>query len=50
MAEIMRGKVIDSTAAQKRHVATAHDMPTSRCDSGKTSAEYVKGTGPSPGE
>lgn len=31
-------------------VATAQDMPTSRWLRGKTSAEYVKGTGPSPGE
>ena len=35
----MSGNVRDSTAAQKLLVATAHDMPTSRCESGKTSAE-----------
>lgn len=46
----MRGKVKESAVAQKLLVATAHDMPISLCDNGKTSAEYVKGTGPSPGE
>jgi hypothetical protein len=29
MAPSMRGKVMDSTAAQKRQVATAHAIPTS---------------------
>ena len=46
----MSGNVRDSTAAQKLLVATAQLIPTSRCERGKTSAEYVKGTGPSPGE
>lgn len=44
------GNVKPKTPAQKRHVATAHPIPTSLCESGKTSAEYVNGTGPSPGE
>ena len=29
-AASIRGKVMDRTAAQKRQVATAHDIPTSR--------------------
>jgi hypothetical protein len=34
----------------KAHVvAVANDIPTSRSGSGHASAEYVKGTGPSPG-
>lgn len=66
-AESRRGNVIDRTDAQKRLVATAHDLqyhqenrrkkgdidpyiPISLCVKGNTSAEYVKGTGPSPGE
>lgn len=44
-----KGKLILNTEAQNRHVATAKPMPISRCDKGNTSAEYVKGTGPSPG-
>lgn len=39
-----------SLRTQKLFVATAHDIPTSRWESGNTSAEYVKGTGPIPGE
>jgi hypothetical protein len=50
MAASMRGKVRERTAAQNRQVATAQDIPTSRWERGKTSAEYVNGTGPSPGE
>ena len=34
-----RGKVSETTVAQKLLVATAQDMPTSLCESGKTSAE-----------
>lgn len=49
-ADCMRGKVNESTDAQNKFVATAHDIPISLCVKGKTSAEYVKGTGPSPGE
>jgi hypothetical protein len=37
--ERILGNVRPRTAAQKRHVATAQPIPTSRCDSGKTSAE-----------
>ena len=33
------GKTVDRTAAQNKHVATAHPMPTSRWDRGNTSAE-----------
>lgn len=46
----MAGNEMESTAAQNKQVATAHPMPTSRWLRGNTSAEYVKGTGPSPGE
>lgn len=35
----MAGNEIVKTEAQKRHVATPHDMPTSLWLSGKTSAE-----------
>lgn len=45
----MLGKVRERIDAQKLLVATANDIPSSRCDSGKTSAAYVNGTGPIPG-
>ncbi len=50
IAASISGKKRVKTVAQNRHVATAQPIPTSRCDKGKTSAEYANGTGPSPGE
>jgi hypothetical protein len=50
MTSSILGKVMDRIAAKPRQTVTAQLIPTSRCDSGNTSAEYAKGTGPSPTE
>lgn len=40
----------ETSVARKLFVQTAQDVPTSRCERGKTSAEYVEATGLLPGE
>lgn len=44
------GQVTDSTKLKNQVVAVANDIPIGRIYRGYASAEYVKGTGPSPGE
>ncbi|KXJ88072.1 hypothetical protein Micbo1qcDRAFT_178239 [Microdochium bolleyi] len=45
-----QGKPTDSAAAHTFVADTALLIPSSRCESAKTSAEYASGTGPIPGE
>ena len=41
---------VETTHLNNQQTAVARDIPRSRIYNGNASAEYVKGTGPSPGE
>ena len=41
---------VQVTHLNNQQIEVAHDIPRSRIYKGNASAEYVKGTGPSPGE
>lgn len=49
-ADFRLGQVTPSTKLKNHVVAVASAIPYERTYSGYASAEYVKGTGPSPGE
>ena len=49
-ASLNAGQVRDRMKLKPQQTAVANDIPMSRMYSGKASAEYVNGTGPSPGE
>lgn len=49
-ASLSAGQVKARMKLNPHVVAVAKDIPTSRMYNGKASAEYVNGTGPSPGE